>query len=367
MATNPLARPIIVDSDQDFLKTLEQESQTATDHPILVRSEADAVQLVTTVQGPVSAVFLNPQVGNSLGLPVIRAALRHRPMTRIYLLCESTQCEFSESELEWLMVWKVLRKPISYQQMIHEIMLDLPEARRTVIPEDSAANSKPLPRSEMVLQDKDFVSIPANRLVSGATTHFDLYIRIRPNRYVKIIPQGEIFTPDRLGTYMTKGVDTFYVFREAQENYLQYCDQLAASVLANPRVNASVKASVVAKHGQEIANFLKHSGVSQKAIDYAQQFINNAHQFTTQLDPKDPLILNFLKDAVMLEHSTAISMITSLLIQPLFMQGDRSIQVVGLTTLLHDVALFEEGPKLILEDESQMDANEIEIFPSTSG
>jgi response regulator RpfG family c-di-GMP phosphodiesterase len=213
-------------------------------------------------------------------------------------------------------------------------------------------------RPEFDLLDVNFVPFTAARFNAGTVSGFDCYIRIRQDRYLKILQAGETFTSERLSSYLAKGVRDFFMPREAHETLLLYCDELASSLLKSPRTSLEEKSASVLNHGQQVANFLRHSGVSEKAIDHAQRFIQNAHALASN----NMMISSTLKNALIFDHSVATSMIVSLLMHPLRMQGERSEQIVGLATLLRDISLVDEDPKLIQEEEGAMDPTELAAY-----
>jgi hypothetical protein len=84
MPTRSLASRIIADPDETFLKALNLDPSAKTICPLLNFSESETIQRIETLNGPVSAIFVNPKLGKNLGIPIIRSVHQHRPMSRLY-------------------------------------------------------------------------------------------------------------------------------------------------------------------------------------------------------------------------------------------------------------------------------------------
>ena len=122
--------------------------------------------------------------------------------------------------------------------------------------------------------DLNFVPILAANFVSGARSFFDLYVRISSGRYLKILQANDSFSPERIGSYLTK-TTYFYIRQENQELYLSYCDKMASLATKSEKISTKASLSLSLNQGQEVVNFLKSSAVHDSHIHYGISFANN--------------------------------------------------------------------------------------------
>jgi response regulator RpfG family c-di-GMP phosphodiesterase len=305
-----------------------------------------------------AALFLNPLLGHPHGLPLIQAAIKNHPAMPIFYLAEPTQPLLGPKELRSLSVRKTLLKPLRFADLIKaaqsaELAFDPSQAL-----EKAAEHSDPLDQ-ETQASDADFLPISAGKFLSGSACFFDVYVRLKAGKYVKILKAGDAFSADRVAAYIAKGLKNFHLRKETQEAYLKYCEQLSSSIVGNGKASSSVKVAVTANQGEEVTSFLRNHGVDSTAVQHAQKFVDNVHQLASQLKRQRNEGLNkFLDDLEKNDHGTSITMLTAFLTQPLHFEAEKSIHLVGLASLLHDIGLQGMDPKFQLEDERELNAEE---------
>ena len=78
---------------------------------------------------------------------------------------------------------------------------------------------------------------------------------------------------------------------------------------------------------------------------------------TGQLKRQNNAALNrFLESIEKTEHGAAITILSSFLIQPLQFEAEKSVHLIGLASLLHDIGLQDMDPKFALENERDWNA-----------
>lgn len=352
---------LIVDPDPKFLEALRADPKASQFPPLLSTNGKDAQLKLADPKNLFAGVFVNPTVAGPSGISVIRFCHQHRPATPIFVIYDSNS-PFSEDDLIRLPVQKAIPKPLSYT----EIMEFVGPAALFFDPNASIETSKKHQDkvdSELSIEDGAFLPIRSEDFLSGAKSFFDIYVRLNSGRYIKILQAGDAFTPDRINSYIQKGVKHFYLRKEAQEQYLAYCDQIATSLLKSKNARAEVKVSQTLNHGEETMTFLRNQGISETNLQHAASFIHNVQELAKQLNPgKNELLKGFLADVAAYEHGVATSMIASMLLGPLKVDSERSVQIIGMAALLHDIGLYKMPPEVQTEDESKMNEEQKTLY-----
>jgi putative nucleotidyltransferase with HDIG domain len=352
---------LIIDPDKDFLKTVILPQGESKIVPLTANNGKDAQLLIADHTKEISAVFVNPSISKPGGISVIRCAHLHRPALPVYLIYDG-QLPYDEKDLRLLGIQKALAKPITYDQILGLVTPPKLEfdADQVIAGGQLYADTV---GSEVASEELDFSPIRAEDFLAGSVSYFDIYVRIGPGKYVKILQSGDQFSPDRIQTYLKKGVVHFYIRKEMQKHYLAYCDKLAAAVVNSPTISMEVKVSQSLNHGEEVISYLNEAGIDGNNIQFATQFIHNVQSLVKQLDPqKQPLLKELLDDVTAYEHGVGVAMIASLLFRPLKITSTDPVEAVGLSSLLHDIGLKKLDPPILIEDESKMTAAQKEVF-----
>ena len=353
--------PLIVDPDLSFLNSMKQDPKAQQIPPVIAEQGKKAQLLLANPTQNFAAVFVNPFVSDPHGFSVIRFAHLHRPAIPIFILYDK-ESPISDEDMKKLAVQKAFPKSMGYAEIARLIAPHTLYFDPSAAIEEAKANSD-LIGKEITADDSTFLSIRADNFLSGSKSFFDIYVRLSQNHYVKILQAGEDFSPQRIAQYLNKGVTHFFLRKEAQERYLGYCDQITAAIIKNDKISAEVKVSQTLNHGQETMNFLKGNGISESNLEYANNFISNVQNLTTQLNPeKHDFLKTFMADLAAYEHGVGTAMIASLLINPLKIGAAQPVKIIGIGSLLHDIGLYKMDPALKDEVESKMTPEQIQIY-----
>jgi putative nucleotidyltransferase with HDIG domain len=224
----------------------------------------------------------------------------------------------------------------------------------------NAAAAAPAPSAE----DQSYVPIRAEGFASGSKSVFDVYVRLSSGRYLKLLQAGDQFTPDRLETYLKKGVTHFYIKKEMHESYLAYCRTLTTAVLNAPSLSTEIKMQHTLNQGEELMSLLKSQGVSEENIAHAKQFSLDVKNLTNQLaaGKGQSSVKQFLDDVAVFEHGVGTSMLAGILSHVVEIRMDKPVQIVGVASLLHDIGLSALPEECRNEDESQLNNEQRALF-----
>jgi len=212
--------------------------------------------------------------------------------------------------------------------------------------------------------DDDFVPISAADFVSGSKSAFDVFVKLAPEKYLKLLEMGDQFCKERIESYLTKGVKHFYIKKEAQEIYLRYQQKLALAMLASPTISLELKVTQAMAAGEEVANFMKKQGVTAENMHYASTFVSGVNELVKKIATakSEDALSGFLSNLGAYDHGVGTSMMAGVLSHVLEIRMERPTQIVGLACLFHDIGLYQLPENLWHEDESKMSADEKVLY-----
>ncbi len=344
---------LIADDDSSFLVGVEKEGGQV--QVTALRDHKSAQLAIADSRIRYSAICLNINLCSPLALPLIRHVKAYRPSVPLYLLSNESPSPLRNEELNALHIQAIIQKPVSPQQLI-----------QTMIPSSyfNLAGAIELGRNDLTqtgetkeTDDASMHAIEAKSFLSGQKSFFDLFVRLGENKFVMILKAGDTFDPQRLIVYLNKGVEEFYIKKEAQLFYLQYCDKMTAAILESPRVPNDTKISQVMNLGGETFAFLKSSGVSEATLSLAQGFVKQANV----LVKKGGLsrladVQFFLENAAMADHGASVVIVTSLMLKAMGFTDDKVNGLIATGALLHDIGMMSLDEALRTKAESSPDS-----------
>ena len=357
---------LVVDSDMDFLTKITADP-AVKQTPAIIAPNGKTAQLALANQDyDIAAIFINNNVLSIQGSPgwisVVRHAHQHRMATPIYAITDD-KSPISQEELSAMAIQKMLKKPLSYEEMAKMVIPEAIHFDPQAIIAAAGKNASEALDTEITAEDAMFVPIRADKFIAGTKSFFDVYIRLKAGKYVKLLTAGDNFTIDRISGYLKKGVTQFFLKKDAQVHYLNYCDQLAVRILNSNKISTAAKVDHVLNHGEETMSFLRTQGLSEQNIQYAKQYIGNVHALVQKLDPeKHSILKEFMKSIISFEHGVGTCMLAGLLAEKLGMQSVQSTEIVGLAAMLHDIGLYRLPAEVQDEDESKMTPEQKVIY-----
>lgn len=345
---------LIADVDDNFLKFLEQESSQV--QITAIRDKRGAQLAIADTKVRFSAICLNVNLCSPLALPLVRHVKCHRPAAPLYLLSDNTS-PLMQEELNQLHIHDLIQKPVTPQQLLQRLIpgsyFNLAEAVKLGQADTAKAGDE-----REVAEDK-MHPIDAKSFLCGQKSFFDLFVKLGAGKFVMILKAGDAFEPARLMNYLNRGVEEFYIKKEAQLFYLQYCDKMTEAIVQSASVPNEIKVAQVANLGNETFNYLKSAGVSEMTLSTAQGFVRQAHQLIRKNGlSKLSEVQAFLNDPTLADHGTATVMITSMMVKAMGFNDDKVTSLIATGALLHDIGMLSLPEELRKKAEENADALE---------
>jgi HD-GYP domain-containing protein (c-di-GMP phosphodiesterase class II) len=252
----------------------------------------------------------------------------------------------------------ILTKPTSFQVIADEL-------KRVFKKDDRWDSNTPGPEAkdvELDLKDKDYVPLRLEDFILTDKSFFNVFIKLGAARFVKILNVGDPIDREFLSTYQTKGVAHLYLPEAEQKNYIALAQRVTHKVVSNSEINSTQKIKQVLGLGASISRSLSHSGISADNLDYASSFMNQSITLIKSMRFKNDSVTDFLRSLENNEHSTTISFLSGILANELGFESSKSIKLVGIAALVHDIGLNDLAPHLMDDHEALSDQKNQIIF-----
>jgi response regulator RpfG family c-di-GMP phosphodiesterase len=311
---------------------------------LLARSRKAAQLILAEAKYDVRVVVVSRTLDEDGVSTLTRFAQQKSIKCAFYALAtaEETANELSP-DLKTLGVKGWVTRPLAAAQLKDVVLANI-RGFHASLTADAAQKDQTSVGEEMVTDEKIMVSIRAKGLMAGTKSFFDVYMRLGVGKFVKIVKAGDVPSVEQIGKYLSKGIQLFYIRKDIQEAYVRYCEQVAATLIANENVDKDVKVGRTLNQGQEAFNLLRAQGVNQENMRHAGSFVLNVSKVVKDYNLVDnDTISSFLSKVSGYEHNTRVAAMCGILALQLKLDSERSAHIIGMAGLLHDVGLMKLG------------------------
>lgn len=335
---------LIIDDDESFYSELKCDELY---NKIPIITESTAAKAINAVkEGPdlFYAVFVSIDADKPDCLSIVKALLMVNPLLSIFLIESMKSSSTPKSSDKNLAVKGSISKPFKVKDLHTKAHLQI-----NFYNSDDAINlSKKYKESineELEVTNEEFFSVRIDQFLSGANSIFDIYIKLRENKYVKVLGSGDVFDVKRLNTYVEKGVLYLYIRTSLRDQYIKYCDSLNQKIVKLKKVDLSKKFGLLFNQAEVMLSKATTLGVSNDDILYCQRYIKNTLNVVDALKEEDNIIKSLLSNLADFEHSISVSIFVALLAKEMSHDSDATHSILGVASLFHDVGFCNEVQK----------------------
>ncbi len=301
-------------------------------------SGAKAQAAIKENRGAYAAILVSPELRNPDGFTVMRGVMMFQPTVPIYFI-ESIRTELNENlDESKIPIAGTFAKPFKIAQIIKKLGSSLRVFDLQSALEVAKKNTDGLDQ-ELEDTDSNFRPIQAELFISGSQSLFDVYVKLRKNKYIKILQAGDNFDYERVMEYLKKGVSHFHIRKEALEAYVSYCDKLTNAIASNKQIALDKKFGFVFNQAEVTLNTMVDLGVDSDSIAYAQKYLKNVCNMIDQYGKKSDFLSGVLKGLGKFDHSGGVVMVSSIVARASGIQTEKGLQTLGLAAFLHDVGM----------------------------
>lgn len=197
---------------------------------------------------------------------------------------------------------------------------------------------------ELQLIDTEYVAIELKDFMVFPQSYFNIYIKIGQGNFIKVVNAGDESAKDIIDRYAEKGVEFLYLPLKEHEKYLSLCERISTKTFYSVSASSREKLHSTFRLGNEVVRNIQRMGIEPKSLDYAESFLDQSVSLIKNFKIKDGNLSKFIKDIENNEHSTAISFLAGVIANELGFESLKSVKLVGVAALVHDIGLYHLGP-----------------------
>lgn len=345
------AQVLLVMDKGPFLEELKESIDQKDGEIFHFEDVNEAKDVLSDPLSKLNALFIDPQFVPNHWIELIKLTHLNHCSIPIYLTYEEAESILGDIKISEIGVRDIIAKSDEAFHIIKNITYNLRQFNQS---EALAAKSN---KDESEIIDSDLVAISAENFLSGHQSFFDVYIKLRQDKFVKILSAGDGFNPERLNSYLEKGLQFLYIHKEAQKYYLDFCDKLTHKIIQSKSIATDVKVAQTLNQGQEVVSFLKENGLDSESLQFCQNFAVNTFHMVSQLKSDNKNVGKILGMITNFEHTAGTALLAGLVARKYGILGQELHETLALAASLHDIGLskmqdmFTHDPNHKLYDE----------------
>ncbi len=293
------------------------------------------------------SVILDVTIRRHSAFEVLRYLKTNKPNIAVILFFPSKEhfkdLELSKKELRALGVSDILIHPIAVEKIVQSVEGQCQfESWQNV-----AFTSKLSEESEVVESDVKFTRIPIDEIHMGSTMIFDLYVRLKKDRYVKILELGDFFEKERIEAYKLKEVEFLYFKTQDRAKYINFMNKVIVKAINLSQVQAEKKLSLFKNTADKVVETILSEGLKPKIIEECSTFCLNMGKLVEKDNEISAHMRNLeLIDPEIYTHTFLVSFFSVLINKNLEWGSSRTAEIVGFAGLIHDLGKIKLSPNV---------------------
>jgi response regulator RpfG family c-di-GMP phosphodiesterase len=189
-----------------------------------------------------------------------------------------------------------------------------------------------------------YVPIRLSLLLRLGEVSFDLFMSLTDTKYVKVLQKGDTFVQSDAQRFFQKKIDYLYLEAEDASDFLGAFEKNLAMVMDSEKRSAP-DTTICMEALETVERLASCLGWTPEIIEAAKRSLN----LTINTVAANPSILNLLRKKIsnpaskFSQHVSVLSLLACAIGQQLGWTSDSSQIKLGMTALMHDIALNEEN------------------------
>jgi HD-GYP domain-containing protein (c-di-GMP phosphodiesterase class II) len=199
--------------------------------------------------------------------------------------------------------------------------------------------------------DEDFFSIPLKQYLSGRHSRFDLFLKLKSNKFVKVLHRGDSFDLRFLTGLEQKGVTVLYLRSNKLTEYLKIQEKILTTIMKENEAKLRFKSFIIFGQGSQILTCLQelHDELCLINIELFYQGVQNLVE-EYRIKFKQDFAKLIFEDSFEHHHSV-ITLTMGIIIakgQKILSQGP--LKTIVMASMFHDISLESEHKEEKLTD-----------------
>lgn len=315
---------------------------------------------------PYFYVVLNIETQNHPGPMVMKYIKSRFPTTNVCITLDDMRLvedgDVTEEKAQRIGAQEFLPKPFDMEKLLSTI-----EGKQTLtqLVKNMKKNKGLSEEEEVDLGDSEFSKIPVDEFYPNKVVLFDVFVKIRKGRYMKILHAGDTFSKDRIEKYSEeKNVKEFFIKALDRKKYIRHCNHLANKLITKDLANStSVKVGLLKSTAEKFLEEVHTEGLKPNVVEQGKEVVNTVYNMIDSSEDLYKLLRDFSQfDPNSVAHSYLVCLFASMIVKEFEWSTQSTLETVAMASLFHDIGKIKLPPAIAVKKQSEMSPEEFEVY-----
>ncbi len=355
---------LIVDPDDDWLMSAKEYFEGMNYKATVINNGKDAQ--MSLYNGSFFAVILNINVKKHAGIQVLKFIKTNHPSQKVIMITEideemDLEDQWTPEKLQKAGATEVVVRPFEFENL-KEVL----EGHQSVTDMVSTIKRRKElgPEEEVSLGDDEFTSVKIDEFYSSQPVLFDIFVKLKSNRYIKILHAGDELSKERLDKYKNeKNVEFLYFHKKDIYKYVKFNNYFTKKIIANEKVGGAKKVKMLQNVSEKFLEQTFSEGMKPLIIDQGKEIAENVYELVKNQDDLFAVFKDYSDfDPNAYTHAYLVTMFSTAIIKQFEWQSKTTIECTALACLFHDIGKMKLDPSLLEMKVEDMNEEQLEEY-----
>ena len=348
---------LLVDTDPEFIDQIREIINSLGFEPIVCTTFQEAMLAIKI--DPVSSVIINFKIQDELAIESIVKIKQESLTIPILLVIDNRSSlkdeQLNSQELIQLGVNLISAKPIHQEKVSAFIRGDHYQDN------DDFSEST----NDQIVQDDNFyTAISITSFFPKMKILFDTYLRLRKDRYVRILKAGDSFSKEFLERYQfEKHIQHFHFSVKDRKRYIEFCNNLLKKIGNKKTISSTAKITFLQESLNKVMEEVYSEGIKKESIELGKMVCQSISELISQQRDLVDLLESLVRiDPDSMSHAFLTTFIANMVASKFDYFSSMNSETLSLACMFHDVGKSMIPAEIIPKRPYQMSAKELELY-----
>lgn len=339
---------LLVDNNEDWLIAAKEYFDALLYQTTMVNNGKDAQ--VALYNDKFFAVVMNVNVKNHPGIQVLKFIRANHPTQKVVMITEiedgvDEEDQMTPEKLKKLGATEAICKPFEFDDL--KGLLEGHQSIGDMV--SSVPRRKELgPEEEVDMGDEKFTSVKIEEFYSSQAVLFDIYIKLKSNRYIKILHAGDTFSKERLDKYKNdKNVEFLYFEKKDLFKYVKFNNYFAKKIIDNEKVGGAKKVKMLQNVASKFLEQTFQEGMKPQIVDQGKEIAENVYTLIKESKDLHQVFRDYQDfDPNAFTHAYLVTLFSTSIIKQFEWQSKTTIECTALACMFHDIGKMKLDPSI---------------------
>jgi putative nucleotidyltransferase with HDIG domain len=217
---------------------------------------------------------------------------------------------------------------------------------------------------EVTATDENFSRIKIDEFYSSQAVLFDIYIKLKENKYLKILHAGDTFSKERIDKYKNeKKLDSLYFHNSDRRKFIQYNNHLAKKLIENRSVPIYNKVNQLKNVSEKFIEEAYTVGLKPQVIEQGREVCESVYKLIESQPDLYSVLKSFQNfDPTAFAHSFLVTLYSTAIIKQFEWQSKTTIETTAMACMFHDIGKILLPKEFINLRPKDMSPEQLEMF-----